>query len=345
MVEREQKQKKKKDDRLIYLLYAAVLILIILYILQNSIIIGALAFGAIIVTMAVEFKSSITSEGVRKTAIDLVIAAIAVVIVVWILPSFLLQSSSPTNVVASCSMLPSLGRGDLVLVHGISNFSSFIRQNRIPTVNVSAQSFNSMLKNITSEYLEPFAYLNNDKSDVVLAPYLNSSLSSYSFGMYNLGCIQFYLNYGETSLFYKCYVASQANNLIRYNYTIGNVTVSGKETRILETSNITIANTMITEDYGNPVVVYQTVQGDSFATDPQVIHRVYAVINASGSYYVLTKGDNNPVLDIQAGNYPAGQAQVIGYLFASVPYLGYPSLIIKGQLAPVAQCNQTILNN
>jgi signal peptidase I len=332
------------DERLIYALYAVVIVLVVLYIIQNNIIIGMLAFVSILLTIILEFRSSIRSDGAKKTAKDLIIALVAVLIVVWVVPAVLLQSSSPINVVASCSMLPVLHRGDLVLVHGISNMSQFLTVNKIPVINVSRQAFSAMESNMSSEFNEPLAYVNENKGDII-APYINSSIKSYSIGLYNVACIGRLEAAGESQLLGRCYVsaAEQSRNLIKYNYTAGNVTVGTSSFKIPEISSITIANTTVYENYSNPIIIYKTIPNDSFYSDYEIIHRIYAAIDVNNSYYMITKGDNNPVIDIQAGNYPASANDVVGYMFADIPYLGYPSLIIKGQLGAVQQCNQTIL--
>jgi len=74
-----------------------------------------------------------------------------------------------------------------------------------------------------------------------------------------------------------------------------------------------------------------------------IIHRIYAILNVSGSYYFLTKGDNNQALDIEFGNYPANETSVVGYVIAEIPVLGYVKLILSGQLSVPQGCNQTIL--
>lgn len=336
---------KRNDGGLIYIMYAVTIILVVLYVLHNSIIIGILAFIAIIATIAVEFRGSIKSEGMKKTLKDLGIAVAAVIIIVWALPTVLLQSSSPIDVVASCSMLPALHRGDLVFVHGIGNMSQFLSEHHVPVVNISSAQFSAMMGNISSEYVEPFAYTNGNPGDVIIAPYVNSSVRNYSVGFYSVPCIDRLLNDNGSQLLARCYVtpAEQSRNLIRYSYAVGRVVVGQNTFSVPETSSITIANTTIVENYSNPVVVYMTVPGDAFYADYEIIHRLYAAIDVNGRYYAVTKGDNNAVIDIQAGNYPANESQVIGYLVAGVPYLGYPSLIIKGMLSPVAQCNQMML--
>jgi hypothetical protein len=97
----------------------------------------------------------------------------------------------------------------------------------------------------------------------------------------------------------------------------------------------------VPENYSNPVVVYKTIQNDSFGGS--IIHRLVAAIDVNGTYYFLTKGDNNPALDIEFGNYPAAQSDIVGYKIADVPVLGYVKLLISGQLVTPAGCNQTIL--
>ena len=107
------------------------------------------------------------------------------------------------------------------------------------------------------------------------------------------------------------------------------------------TASITVAGTTIIGDNNNTVVVYRTIPGDSFygMGDEYIVHRVYAVINAAGSYYVLTKGDNNAGLDIQYGNYPANESYVEGRVIASIPYLGYLKLILSNQFSEPSGCN------
>jgi hypothetical protein len=97
-------------------------------------------------------------------------------------------------------------------------------------------------------------------------------------------------------------------------------------------------------DRNNSVVVYQTTPSDQFYKygDSYIVHRLYAVINASGSYYVLTKGDNNPGLDMQFGNYPASLNALQGKSIASVPYLGYIKLIFTQSYTEPAGCNATL---
>ena len=111
-------------------------------------------------------------------------------------------------------------------------------------------------------------------------------------------------------------------------------------------TSITIGNTTITGDKNNSIVVYQTIPQDSFYKlgDSYIVHRVYAILNVSGTYYTLTKGDNNPGLDIQYLNAPANISQVGGKVIGSVPYLGYVKLILSNNFVEPTGCNYTTMN-
>ncbi len=335
-MKQQQKPVSKQTKQLTYALYILLVIFIIAYALYNNIIIGAAAFTVIVVLVIVEVRSSVQSEGTMKSVYDIGIA-IAAAIALWIVLVAVLHTTSPIDAVASCSMLPVLHRGDLVALHGISNPAQFIAEHNITVVNVSTSAMDSMLGNLNSEFLAYYVYFHGNTSQI----YQIFNATGYSVGLYNTGCITAYADRGEAYNYGKCMVNSQGNNLVKYNYTFGNVTLNGQTLRIIETSNITIGNTTISEDYNNPIIVYRTTPTDYFTGD--IIHRVYAVIHAGSSYYFLTKGDNNPGLDMQFANSPPPLNQTVGYVVGDIPVLGYIKLILNGQLGTVAGCNQQIL--
>ncbi|MCL5419971.1 MAG: hypothetical protein M1354_03800 [Candidatus Marsarchaeota archaeon] len=329
-------QKRKASDKLVWLLYAALLLLIVVYALHNSIIIGIAVFALIVIILAIELKHSISKEGIRKSVIDIAIA-LGAVAAFYVAAAIILQTPSPIDVVSSCSMLPVLQRGDMVLIHGIGNMSSFLASHKVPVVNVSSAAFNSFIGNISSEFLAFYSYVPGDRSMISQFAGSNSPI-----GLYNMECLSRYSELGQPGNYYRCYVsgAAQRGNLIRYNYSIGNMSINNTVREIVYTSSITIANTVISENYSNPIVVYRTNGSDVFTGD--IIHRVYAAIDSGGRYFLLTKGDNNPVLDIQDENYPPSANGIVGYYMGGIPYVGYLKLIISGQIAPIPQCGQVI---
>ncbi|MEM3211935.1 MAG: S26 family signal peptidase [Candidatus Micrarchaeaceae archaeon] len=298
----------------------------------------SIAFIVVFVLLVVEeTRRDIHSEGAKKAAKE-VAEAIGIVIAIWLIAIVVLGTLSPVDVVPSCSMLPVLKIGDLVILKHISNMTMFLAQHKIPIVNVSTSSYNAMLNNINNEFLAYYAFLNGDKSDIT---YLLKPGENYSIGLYNTRCLSVYSYLNESQDFYKCLLSnsSQNGNLIKYSYGIGNATVNGTQFSIVYTKSITIGNETIIENYSNPIIVYRTIPSDTFSGD--IVHRIFAAIHSGNNYYILTKGDNNQALDIEFGNYPPVTNQVVGYVLAHIPYLGYVTLAFKGGIS-TAGCSQTI---
>lgn len=330
---------RKQRQQNMWPFYIALVILIAAYALYNNIIIGVAAFLMVIATLVVEFSSSVKQEGFKRSMVDIAIAVSAVA-VFFVVMMVVLQTglNVPINVVASCSMLPNMHRGDLVILHGIGNMTRFLESKRIATVNVSEAQFSSMNSSMRDEFAAFLAYPQSNMSDV--NQYVDISASGYSVALYNTQCLNDNIYHGAPYDNYRCVVASQRRNLVQYNYTVGRISIAGQQANVIETSSISINGTTVAPDYRNPIIVYRTTSLDTFPGD--IIHRVYAAMNVNGSYYLLTKGDNNPTLDMQSGNYPIAESNVVGYVIADIPYLGYLKLILSGQLAAVPGCNQQI---
>ncbi len=316
--------------------YLLLLILLLAYALHNNIFIGFAIFLVLIAILFLEFRASVHTEGAKKSAYD-ILYAIGIAAAIWVILIIVLQTTSPIDAVASCSMLPTLHRGDLVVLHGISNMSRFVALRKIPTINMTQQEYSSLSASMDNEFLAYYAFVGGNRSKIteIISPGAN-----YSVAIYNTKCLDTYSYLGQPGNYYKCQ-STQAGNPIKYNYSIGKVLLNGSEYDIVYTSSITFDSRTITENYSNPIIVYRTTPQDSFSGD--IIHRLVAVINVSGSYYTLTKGDNNPALDVEFSNYPASQHDVVGYVVADVPVLGYLKLIISGQVGSVPGCNQQIL--
>ncbi len=311
----------------LYILLVAVFILYIVFqsITSLAIIFGIAAFFLIVFLVGVEFVNGSRESGKIRNIVEVVVA-IVVVIGVWFLLRVILHTSYPLDAVPSCSMLPYLHRGDMIVLQGANP-----SQIKAPIVNVSETELQDMIKNINNESLECVAYQqigrNINISQIVLP--------GYSIGLYKPtetgGEIIPYSQQGSNLVKYQC---GEANDLLS----------TGKVVEEAYTTSITIANTTITGDHNNSIVVYQTVPQDSFFKDGDsyVVHRVYAIINANGSYYFLTKGDNNPGLDMQYENLPANQSNIEGKVIATIPYIGYLKLILSGTISQPEGCNSTL---
>ena len=239
-------------------------------------ILGVLAFVILAVTIAAEFKYSVKEEGMRKSLYDIIIAVVAIA-VLWIILILVLGTTAPINVVASCSMLPTLHRGDLVVLRGIPNITEFLGSHGVPVVNVSPQEMNHTLSNMSREFLAFFAYDPSNKSNYGEI----FSSRQLPIGLYDTKCLASYESLGLYSKLATCLVHSQQGDLIQYNYSIENVSGGGNVEYTPQTSEIMISNTIINENYGDPIIVYQTTSNDSFSGD--IIHRLVAAIRSGTS--------------------------------------------------------------
>jgi signal peptidase I len=289
-----------------------------------ALVLGLLLLIVFVLLIVLELAGSVAEEGLTRSALEIAVAIVAVFLL-WYGARFLLHTAYPLDVVPSCSMQPHLNRGDVILLQGVTNVS----QLNAPVVKVSKAAYDQMNSSITGEFLACVAY-NASSGRVRTSQLLRPG---YSIGLYNelTGAI--------------VQPGMQSGNLVQYTCGADNVTFSNGTTGAeAYTAAVTIAGSTIIGDKNDSVVVYQTVPSDLFYRfgDSYIVHRVYAVINASGSYYVLTKGDNNPGLDMQYGNYPAGLGQTQGKVVASVPYLGYIKLIFAESYTEPAGCNVTM---
>lgn len=328
-------ESKKKSRKWVWALYAIFAVLILSYAVVNNVFLGIAAFLFIVIILAAELSTSVKTEGISRSVMDVVIA-IVVAVVVWVVLVLSLHTTAPIDAVASCSMLPTLHRGDLVLLHGITNITAFITEYNVPVINVNGYTVNKTLDSMQTEFLAFYGYNGNNESQI----FQMSPVHDFNVALYSIPCLSSYTANHEESDYYKCVVTTQANNLIKYNYAIGNVTLNGTRMFIVYTSSIQVGNTTIADNYSNPIIVYKTTGLDYFSGD--IIHRLFAVIRAGNQYYFLTMGDNNPSLDIEFDNYPATQSQVLGYVTTDVPIIGYVKLILQGQLGAVPGCNQVI---
>jgi signal peptidase I len=314
-------------------LYIALIVIFVLFIYYQSVgslsvIFGIALFMIIVVIIVIEITNGIKEEGFKRNLLEIG-AAILIVIVLWFSLKAILHTSYPLDVVPSCSMLPNLQRGDLILLQGVSS----IKQIKAPIINISSSEYTNLKSNIKNEFLSCVAYEqvgNGVAVSQIVQP-------GYSVGM--LANTQ----EGE-EIVQDSY---QQQNLIQYS--CGSVPVkfsNGTIKNEASVTSITINGTAIKGDKNNSIVVYETVPQDYFYKlgDSYIVHRAYAILNASGNYLVLTKGDNNPGLDLQYGNYPSNMSYVNGRVIFSIPYLGYLKLVLSNSFSEPAGCNSTLVN-
>jgi signal peptidase I len=325
---RGKKQGKTIDTLPLYV--ALVIVFVAYFIFEGStglaVILGALIFFLIVVILVIEVMNGFKEVGAKRNLMEIAVAVI-LVLVIWLVLRFALNTAYPLDVVPSCSMLPVLQRGDMIVVQGANQDNL-----KAPIINVTRSEWNSSFSNINAESLQCVAY--SETGTTV-------KLSQFVLPGYTVGLLK---SSGSTAEIVPS--ASQNGSLVKYTCGIVNVTFdNGTVEHEASTTAITIGNTTITGDRNNSIVVYQTVPADDFYKlgDSYIVHRVYAILNVSGTYYTLTKGDNNPGLDIQYLNAPANlsQGQVGGKVVASIPYIGYVKLILSNNFVEPTGCNYT----
>jgi signal peptidase I len=312
--------------------YIVLVVVFVLYVLLQSTglgpVLGVLVFVLIVAIFAMELSHGVKEEGYKRNVLEIA-AAVMVVLVLWFGLKALLHTNSPIDVVPSCSMLPYLHRGDMIFLGGANQTTI-----KAPMVDVSTADWNKVMANLSSVSLECVAY---EKSGSQL--YVSQIVEpGYSVGLVETSGINVHVVPNDTRiggvLGYTCGAASAKFQ-------------NGTVEQEAYTKAVTIGNRTIQGDVNNTIVVYGTVPQDLFYKlgDSYVVHRAYAIVNADGAYYVLTKGDNNPGLDIQYSNYPAGMGQIEGKVIADVPYLGYLKLILSGSYKEPSGCNSTLLDS
>ena len=311
--------------------YVLLVVLFAVYLLFQSItlvsyITGIGLFLTLVAVICLETLNGVREYGYKRNLIEIVIVVV-VVLVIWFALKFFLATNYPIDVVPSCSMLPTLQRGDMLLLHGVKSPA----QLKAPIVNVSRATYDQILREGGSGSLACIAYIQNGNT-FDGSQYMEPG---YSIGLYS------------SARGGSIVGLSDQSGPLRYECGVANVIFENGTTRqIVYTSGITIGNATITGDKNNSVVVYSTIPEDLFYQegDAYIVHRVYALLNVSGTYYTLTKGDNNQGLDMQYANYPVNLTAVQGKVIGSIPYLGYLKLIISSRFTEPAGCNSTIQN-
>jgi len=309
----------------------ALVVLFILFIIFQSngkfaAIFGIALFMMIVVLLVIEITNGVKEEGITRNIIEIV-AAVVVVLIFWFGLKALLHTNYPLDVVPSCSMLPQLKRGDLLALHGVQN----VTQLKAPVVSVTDSNYKAFQNNIQNEFLACVAYQQQGN---------RVSVSQTVKPGYSIGLLK---TSGSGSEIVPS--TAQGGNLVQYTCGAQNIIFSnGTVEQEAYTTAVTINGTTFYNDKNNSIVVYQTIPTDYFYQegDTYIVHRVYAVLNVSGNYIVLTKGDNNPGLDIQYGNYPVNLTYIQGKVVASVPYLGYLKLALSNSFLEPAGCNSTV---
>lgn len=293
--------------------YGLIVIFFVFYLISGFWLFGLLVGLTIFWVVILEFWLGAASHGwkneLKETAIALLLA-----VVIWFGAGAVLQTPSPLNAIVSCSMLPNLQRGDMVVLSGdrlqapleeistldgIGTAQVYLDGNMFATVKGSLYSYCAQNKGMpacNSFVTEPERY--------------TEKAGELSFG------------YG------RCEIAYPKSGERQYGPCVTWLQVNGKK---------------YYTDLQNDIGVYQPDKDEYYSRVGDIIHRVYIKLKAGNQEYFLTKGDNNPIFDVQVydektgmGNRPVETSRAKGRVLLTVPVIGYLKLFISpaGILTP-----------
>jgi len=292
-------------------IYLLIIVFFLLYLLFGNWLFGLFVGLLILWAVALEFLLGAKEHGVRnelkETAIALLLA-----VGLWLGAGFVLQTPSPLNAIVSCSMLPHIQRGDMVILSG----------DRLEAPQEELAS----LAGIGSAEV----YLGNEKVTTVPG-------SLYSYCAQNPSkelCRDFALSPQD-------YTEKQGELVFGYAKCQSIYPKTGRAETGPCVEWLEVNGNRYYENLENDVVVYQPQADEYYARVGDIIHRAFIRLKVGEQAYFLTKGDNNPVFDIQIydsasgmGNRPVDLERSKGRILFSVPYVGYLKLFISPSAIP-----------
>ena len=304
-----------------YLQIAILAVLIILYLLTKSPVFGLLTLIGIVGVVALEVKEGVKKHGWKGEFRDIAISLVAIVLL-WLLLMFVLGTSVPLDAVVSCSMLPNIERGDLVVVQGSEPIAH--------ELSLSEEEFEQLKGEATVVYPD---------GEEVSIP---GSMYTYCAQKQDPYCQLFF---EEPSSFIE------KRGPFTFNYDSCRMVARGGGWH-MEAPCITSVSFRGEEypiNFSHDTIVYRPAEGQLYSLVGDIIHRVYFKLEVDGETYYLTKGDNNPVLDIQEyslslgmGNDPPSSEQYKGKVIARIPYVGYLKLFLHGFFEEMSSCKTTL---
>lgn len=307
-----------------YIQLAILFLTLAIYLFTSNPIFGVLIALEIFSMVILEILEGKEKHGWKGEFKDTLIA-ILIAVGIWFGAQFLLHTNSPVSAVVTCSMLPNLQRGDFAIIQG-------------------AEPVNINKLHITKNDLESL------KSDPILTigdneAVVKGSIYSYCIFIGDPLCKNFTSSPEEFK---------EVRGKFKFNYgqCVEEVKDSGEISQPCIKS-VEFEGKNYTQSINNDILVYQPAKTDLFSLNGDIIHRGYfeLVVDGTEERYYLTKGDNNPVFDIQIYDYGRGIGNSVvsadnvkGKMIFKVPLIGYFKLFISGFFQEPAQC-KTILHS
>ncbi len=282
---------------------------------------AALIAFEIVLFVGLEIKTGVKKHGWKHEVVD-TIMALLIAVALWVSATVVLNTSSPISAVVSCSMLPNLERGDFVIVQG-GDAAGY-------DINMSREEFSLFNDRISTVF-------DGNSTYTLDAPLYYHCVKNRDTGL----CTKFMSRPDEVV---------EVRGPFEYHYTVCSIDYTdGSRSFGPCLESVSFHGREYLANFSHDVIVYAPQEGDLFGSIGDIIHRVYFRINVDGDRYYITKGDNNPVLDIQvydtagrSGNSPVSEDHSRGRVIARVPYLGYFKLFISGYWKEDSQCHMEL---
>lgn len=315
------------------------IVLLIFYLLSPNdffrVVFGILTALTFLAMVALEMKSGVDQQGWKNEIKDTAVLII-VVLLFWFAIQFILNTPSPISAVVTCSMLPNLQRGDFAIVQGAIPNAHEIELTKAELQQLFGKS--TLTFNGTDTDVSGSAYsycLGIGAGSPLCAAFVTNPESIKE----TRGPLEF--KYSKCLLDKKVKGGGNGGGV-----GSGGAIVQYEEPCVSEVVLIKSGKSF-KPNYNNDVIVYQPAKYEYYSLSGDIIHRAYFKIKVSetGEFYFLSKGDNNPVLDIQVfdyyigmGNEPISKQKLKGKLIAKVPLLGYYKLLLSGFFTEPSQC-------
>ncbi|MCD6279842.1 hypothetical protein J7J26_03680 [Candidatus Micrarchaeota archaeon] len=312
------------------------IVLLAIYIKTQLIYLGLLSGLLLLYIFFKDIKGEVKSYGWKRELKEIIIAII-IALAIWFGLCFILGTQSPLNAVVSCSMLPNLQRGDLIILRGGSINAQHVVLDNVDDITSKGVVYLNNIDNFNGT---------NNKTEMKLIDVNGSILSYCSFHSSSDICTMlrsspdsFKEKHGPLIFRYGVCTRKNLNNNMVYK------TVCVKEASI---NNITVNfNDPAYESYDT--IVYTPKKTDAFSKTGDIIHRaIFEIATKKGTYY-LTKGDNNDRFDIQmyapsyGSNSIVSQSQLKGKIFLRIPYIGYVKLVLFGMVSTPQGCESQFI--
>ncbi len=290
-----------------HFVYGLIVSFFIFYIISGVWVFGLLIGACIIWAVALEFFLGAKQHGLKSEIRETVIALLLAVLL-WFGSGFLLQTPSPLNAIVSCSMLPHVQRGDMVVLQGDRISAPLAKVASLEGIGQAQAYENGILAGLVKGSL--YSYCAARQPSELCRRFIASPESFTE----KSGPLTF--GYEKCGILYPKTGVKQSGPCVAW------LEVDGKR---------------YTENLTNDVVVYQPNRDEYYSRVGDIIHRAFIKLQTpNGQVYFLTKGDNNPVFDVQVydersgmGNKPVEIERSKGRILVALPYVGYLKLFIS----------------